>query len=385
MVTELSRSWARQGHEVVVLAGKYEPHFPASETIDGVKVLRFSMRRVRIFGTLWLSSRMGLWIRRHLESCDIVCVSMLKHAAAASLFACQGTHVPVVLRTEGGGVTGDVAWQESSPARRYVRSICQRAAAVIALNESIRQELLQSGYDPSRLHTIPNGVPIPENPWKGPQVHQFRKRLGLADVTTLCFTGRLRAAKGLSDFVRAVPPIERAVGAVQLLLVGDGPARPELRELSAALHLESRVHVTGYVDDVEPFLRASDLFVLPSYAEGRSIALLEALVLGLPSIASDIEANRGILPDDLLPRFSVRNPEHLAQVAVQRLEKSRAGPSPEHEARRLLNDEYGIDTIARRYLDLFHDLLRERDGARLKVGESRDAATPLHGPHQGAE
>src|SRR5207302_10423800 len=88
--------------------------------------------------------------------------------------------------------------------------------------------------------------------------------------------------------------VAAATGA-SLVLVGHGPERESLEARVRALGLEGRVRFTGAVDDVADALRATDVFVLPSVAEGMSNSLLEAMATGLPCLASDIGGNQDLL------------------------------------------------------------------------------------------
>ncbi|MGL5093986.1 MAG: glycosyltransferase, partial [Planctomycetia bacterium] len=122
--------------------------------------------------------------------------------------------------------------------------------------------------------------------------------------------------------------------------------------------LGNRVTFVGEVADVEPYLRAADLFVLPSYHEGLSLSLLEAAALGLPCIAGAIPQNEGILPDDLLPLVPVRRPDLLA-LAMER-ELTASSLEAAHRRRSLIVDRFGIAAVASRHLELFERLLDQR-------------------------
>src|SRR5204862_5051696 len=90
------------------------------------------------------------------------------------------------------------------------------------------------------------------------------------------FTGRLHPQKDLDVLLDAWPAVARATGA-GLVLVGQGPERERLEGRARELGLGGRVHFAGAVADVADALRAADVFVLPSVAEGMSNSLLEAM------------------------------------------------------------------------------------------------------------
>ncbi|MEZ6069977.1 MAG: glycosyltransferase [Pirellulales bacterium] len=137
------------------------------------------------------------------------------------------------------------------------------------------------------------------------------------DAPLAVFTGRICAEKGLNELVDAWSRVVQSRPDAHLMLVGEGPLRAEL-----PLRLQSEElteNVVGWAfDDVEDFLRAADLFVLPSWEEGLSLALLEAMAAELPVVVSDIAANRVVVDDQrhglLVP---VRDVESLATAILR--------------------------------------------------------------------
>src|SRR5205823_12794711 len=101
------------------------------------------------------------------------------------------------------------------------------------------------------------------------------------------FTGRHHPQKNLDVLIAAWPAVARATGA-SLVLVGRGPERDRLAAEAHARAVGAFVRFTGPVADPSDILRAADLFVLPSVAEGMSNSLLEAMATALPCVASDI-------------------------------------------------------------------------------------------------
>ncbi|QEZ44072.1 glycosyltransferase family 4 protein [Cupriavidus oxalaticus] len=116
---------------------------------------------------------------------------------------------------------------------------------------------------------------------------QLRARLGIGDdAFVFCFIGRLNRDKGLPELAAAFAGMPARC---HLLLVGglDAIAPPDACTLRA-LRAHPRVHEIGFVDDVRPALRASDVLVLPSYREGFPNVMLQAGAMTLPVVASDI-------------------------------------------------------------------------------------------------
>ena len=148
-----------------------------------------------------------------------------------------------------------------------------------------RITVIERGRDPERL-----GVPSDERRARA------RGRLGLrADDVVVACVGRQEFQKGqrfLVEALRALAPDERPI----LLLAGrDGQASPEIR--GAAAGLLDHVRILGHREDVPEILAAADVFAFPSLWEGLGGALIEAMALGLPILASDIPAVREVVEE----------------------------------------------------------------------------------------
>ena len=125
-----------------------------------------------------------------------------------------------------------------------------------------------------------------------------RARLGIASHELILLNvARLAPEKGQRHVIDAMPRIVDRVPGARLLLAGDGPEAPMLRERSAALGVDRHVTLLGKSDDVRTLLAASDLFVFPSTAEAFGIALIEAMAAGLPVVASGVGGILEIVDD----------------------------------------------------------------------------------------
>ena len=114
---------------------------------------------------------------------------------------------------------------------------------------------------------------------------KIRKELGLPEGQLVIYSGRLEPEKNVDQLVTVWRRIRKKYGNANLVVLGTGSEELRLRELAGI-----GVSILGAVEDVVPYLRAANLFVLPSSTEGLSNSLLEAMSCGLPVIATKVGA-----------------------------------------------------------------------------------------------
>ena len=347
MLHRLCREWTRLGHEVAVVTSRTDRTLPERETDAGLEIVRLPVSRVRLVGTLLFRRRLARQVGG--RRADVAYVSMFKHAAAATVPAARTAGIPVVVRAEGAGVTGDMAWQRDARGGRSVARVCRTAERFVAPTAQIAGELRDAGYDARRTVVIPNGVPVPERPWSSAAAGAAQAALGLPPARWIVYTGRLHVQKGLHDLVDALTHLPADV---RLLLVGDGPEREPLRRRAFAAGLAERVRLAGAVPDVAPYLCAASVFCLPSYEEGLSLSLLEAVGAGVPAVASDIPANCSALPEGCVVLAPIHDPPALAAALARTL----AAPSGTAAGRRHVRDHYSLTAVAERHVTLFRSL-----------------------------
>lgn len=163
---------------------------------------------------------------------------------------------------------------------------CRRADAVLTLTGRMRELVVRSGVDPSRVHVVPSGVEL------GMFVAGGDDPLAAVPRPRVVFVGRLCAQKDPLTLVRAVPLLRTDASVV---VVGDGPLRAEVEDEVRRLGVGDRVHLVGAVprSRVPSYLAGGDVFVLPSRYEELGTAIVEASAAGLPLVAS----RTGGIPD----------------------------------------------------------------------------------------
>ena len=131
-------------------------------------------------------------------------------------------------------------------------------------------------------------------------VEEIRSRMGIpGGASVLVCVGQLRPEKAHTDLVMAVARLKQSGRFVpHLILVGEGTERDAIIRKIRDEQVEGLVHLVGATEDVRPYLKAADLFVLPSIAvETFSNAALEAASMGLPVVMSDVGGGPEMFPD----------------------------------------------------------------------------------------
>jgi len=168
--------------------------------------------------------------------------------------------------------------------------VIRRFNTIIAVSENIRNQILKKGFCPDRIKVIHNGVDnIYFDGRKGK-----KSELGIEDDTNIVGTvGRLSKEKGQDYLLEAASQIIAECPKTKILIVGDGPFKEELSGSVSALGLDKHVIFTGLVpqSEIKEIYSVIDVFVLPSLTEGICMALLEAMAMGIPVVATNVGGN----------------------------------------------------------------------------------------------
>jgi len=233
------------------------------------------------------------------------------------------------------------------PERRLRRAL-PRAARVVAVSQSLREAAVSLGVPRGRIDVVPNGVD--SHLFKVRDRMSARRALGLdPSARTLLYVGRLSIDKGVLDLIEAFARASAQNDDLELVLVGDGPAR-ELC-LSTARTLKTPVSLVGAqpFERIPEWMAASDAVVLPSHHEGMPNVVVEALACGRRVVATRVGAIPELIHDPLLGELvPARNVKALADA----LERAGRASYEAHEVATLAG---GIDwpaSAARLYASL---------------------------------
>ncbi|NOH00744.1 MAG: glycosyltransferase [Chloroflexi bacterium] len=159
---------------------------------------------------------------------------------------------------------------------------------LVASSSRTRSNAVQAGIDPNRIKVIHNAI-MPFDVG-GVDRNAVRNKLGLRhDDIFLLAVGRLVYEKGHEFLVEAMSKVAQVNDRAVAGICGEGPLREQLSRQIEALGLQEKVKLLGLWNDIPELLAAADVFVLPSRWEGSPMALLEAMMAGLPVVATRVE------------------------------------------------------------------------------------------------
>ena len=311
-VIDLARSMADR-FDITVLAPSY-PGAMLREMMFGVEVVRYRyaplqswerlaypggiMSRLRAEPIHWLLvpaliAGQALALRRLMRTrrFDLIHAHWILPQGLLAATLPRRLRVPFVTTAHGG----DVYTLGSGPLKPLLRFVLRRAAAVTAVSNELYQTLRSIG-DSARdsIHRIPMGVDsrhFAQIAAKAERPDDMPKQ-----GPVILFVGRLVEKKGVHVLIDALAKGQPELDAAHVVVVGDGPMKPDLIAHAAARGIADRVHFLGARahDRLPAYLASADVFALPSVhaadgdKDGLPVTLMEAAACGIPVVASDI-------------------------------------------------------------------------------------------------
>lgn len=298
------------------------------------------------------------WLTRFLkeERIDIVQTHLL-YANILGSIAAYIAKVPVVCTLHSIYVEKKGRWR----LLKRVENFCLRylATRILAVGENVATSHHQH-YDDRTVDVIPNGIPVSEE--VSTQTRKDLRREITEDETRsiIITVGRLERPKGYEDMIQAVKLLrEKGLKSV-LLMVGSGTLYDSIRSQVQSLDLEQSVILAGERQDIPKLLASSDIFASSSHREGLPLSVLEAMMAGLPIVATAV----GDIPNVVTQETGVVVPPHEPARLAAALEELLRNPSRRREmgkaARHRALEEYSVDVWMDRHVELYDEVIRSR-------------------------
>jgi L-malate glycosyltransferase len=248
------------------------------------------------------------------------------------------------------------------------------ADLVIAVSKRMAETLRHSGYRPTMVTHIHNGIDL-RRVIARRRPEDVKRELGIDARTLLIGTvGRLSPVKGHAGFLGAARLILEQQPGARFLIVGGGPLEHELIASASRLQLDRACLFVGARADVYDLISAMDIFVLPSLDEGIPMAVLEAMALGKPVVATSV----GGLPEVVQHRVTgllvaPGDERALADACLELARDREWAQSIGAQARRVVNDEFSHEQNGRALIDAYRSVrLIPKAGAAPCLHEAAD-------------
>lgn len=331
-------------------------HFGPRLLADGVPVSCLSMRP----GVPNPLALVRLTRQLRAQRPDIIQSWMYHANLVAGLAAGAAGGIPVVW----GIRHADLSTRSAKRTTRWTNDLCAHLsgalpARIVCCAESARRAHAAMGYRASRIVVIPNGFAadaLAPEPGVGARV---RAELAIPErAPVVGLVSRFHPDKDPDNFLLAARLVAEVDGRAVFLLVGSGLewGNPVLSERVVELGLRDRVRLLGRRSDVPALLSAMDIFALPSRSEAFPNALAEAMLCGVPCVATDCGDSKEIVGSSgrIVP------PEDSSALGKAILELLSLGERERAElvsaARQRIRETYDLREVARRYVALYEEL-----------------------------
>lgn len=285
---DLANALSRRGHEVFVAAPARAPLVEELKRVPAENVFELPLRNA-------LDVQSAIELARCVRDREIELIHA--HVARDYLLAALASRrsaAPLVLTRH-----------LERPLKSLHRWTLAGVACVIAVSEAVERSLLsQKIFPPEKIRRIPNGIDVErfERRARSFDTQRFRRLSGIKGQLVVGIAGELREHKGQEDFIRAAQLTARVRDDVEFVIAGEDQSprkeyRAQLERLSSELGLQTRVHFTGWLEDVAALLPALDIFVSSSRVEPFGLVMVEAMAAGLPVVATATGGAREIVED----------------------------------------------------------------------------------------
>jgi glycosyltransferase involved in cell wall biosynthesis len=228
-------------------------------------------------------------------------------------------------------------------------------AHYLAVSDAVRYVLLESGLPAQHVQTVYSGVDLHRFDTVPQDLSPFP-----AGTRVVGTVGHLAGHKGHRYLLEATKYLLQAEPQIGVVIAGDGDLRPLLEEQATALGIAERVRFTGFCHNILGLMQGFEVFVFPSYLEGLGTAVLDAMALRKPVVATRAggipEAVQDGITGLLVPP---RDPEALAEAVLHLLRHPEQGRALGEAGRKRVEQHFTAERMAAQTLHVYQWLLRD--------------------------
>jgi glycosyltransferase involved in cell wall biosynthesis len=253
------------------------------------------------------------------------------------------------------------SWRERKVYYPIDKLLLKRFPHVIVVSSPIRDELIRRGVRPERITLLLNSIDVARFVRDERTVPDARRTFGWPDgAFVFGGVGRLEIEKRYDVLIDAFAKVRSMHPQAHLAFAGDGSLKDSLMAQAASLGVADACSFPGQIADVIPFYHAIDAFVQSSQTEGTPNAVLEAMALGTPVVATDVGGTRDLITTDvhglIVPSL---NAAALADAMVRVIRDPAAARARTVAARTRIEQDLSFTARTRRMEDVYRRLVQE--------------------------
>lgn len=303
--------------------------------------------------------------RNLIERCEaqIVHTHLLRADLMGGL-AARWAAVPVIVSTSYA--MGEFRREKKRRSDRILDAMCSAIPThFVAVSKAVAFDgITRLHLDPQDITVIHTGIDPPQSSCEAAAA-ECRAKWGAVGRPLVLTIARLSYEKGVDDLIDAAAELRRQHPDVRVVVLGEGPDRPSLQARIDELRLGEVVTLAGFQKDVWPALVAADVVCMPSRSEGMPNAILEAMSVCKPIVASNV----GGIPEAILDGESgllvdPANPPALAKALSRLLQDGSLSGRLGQNACKTIHQKFLAHDAAARYAALYRRLLHHRRPAR---------------------
>lgn len=290
------------------------------------------------------------------EKIDLVQTHLYYSNILGTLAACRAG-IPVIATLHSTAT--QKGWKKPFLQMMEDHCLTKYATRILAVGNGVA-EAHQGHYGTRTMDVIPNGIPQPE-PVQSHERERLRHEItGHGSKSIIVTVGRFARAKGYEDMIEAFSLLNKRNLNPVLLMVGTGGMVDTIKERIDDFQLTQSIVLAGERDDVPQLLASSDVYASSSHREGLPLAVLEAMMAGLPVVATSVGDIPNVVTDETGVVVPPHQPEKLADALEDLLRNPKKRQAMGRAAQQRALNEYSVDAWMKKHIALYRDVLKSK-------------------------
>lgn len=365
----------KKGVEQIIVTRRTSPDLASCDAVGGIAVYRSGPTgRSSRYRWLFMLTCIPLLIRKRKEY-DIIFVPGFRVLGISAVIVSKLLHKKCVFKAEcigelsGEFFTGGLESVKLKRSQGLVKLgiklrniILIKANAFVSMYSDMTKELTAYGVDMQKATVIPQSVDHERySKASGEEKSALREKLGLPqDHKIAVYTGRIVSYKGVPVLLKVWDKLRQTNDKISLVICGSGgvdiyACEEEMHQFVKDNKMEDSVRFAGSVSNVDEYLRASDIFVLPTENDAFPLCLLEAMACAMPIITTTVGALKDVIEHKKTGMVMRPGNENDLQEALAALfnDQELCDTIGQNAMNEVLN-KYTLDIVAQQYIDLFN-------------------------------